>query len=81
MFELHREFGNKWAQIANNMPGRTDNTIKNHFHSTLRRQLGKINSVLQSVEMEELSEQKFNETTLEELSKYLKDGVVGKLNA
>lgn len=68
IFKLYMQYGSSWSKIAKHLKGRTENSIKNRFYSTIRKIAAdrkKINQVkqedkLQTIEEEEKAEQIFH---------------------
>ena len=46
IFKLARLYENRWSKIAKYLPGRSENSIKNYYFSTIRKNIRKVNKKL-----------------------------------
>ncbi|XP_015075907.1 transcription factor MYB14-like [Solanum pennellii] len=49
IIKLHQLLGNRWSAIASRLPGRTDNEIKNFWHTHLKKRLEQNNYLASTI--------------------------------
>ncbi|XP_024994052.1 transcription factor MYB30-like [Cynara cardunculus var. scolymus] len=61
--DIHNKLGNKWAIMAAKLPGRSDNDIKNYWHTRLKNRVPKDRTHDQVFKNEQIGSSKPNPTT------------------
>ncbi|OEL26671.1 Transcription factor MYB108 [Dichanthelium oligosanthes] len=68
ILELHSRWGNRWSKIAQHLPGRTDNEIKNYWRTRVQKHARQLNCDVNSQQFKDLMRYLWMPRLLERIS-------------
>ncbi|KAF6150883.1 hypothetical protein GIB67_020966 [Kingdonia uniflora] len=86
VIDLHARLGNRWSKIAGHLPGRTDNEIKNHWNTHIKKKLRKMgidpltHQPLSSLSISDQQQLCISTSTLPEAEEYKESGLIQEEN-
>ncbi|XP_066395652.1 transcription factor JAMYB-like [Miscanthus floridulus] len=76
ILELHSRWGNRWSKIAQHLPGRTDNEIKNYWRTRVQKHARQLNCDVNSQQFKDLMRYIWMPRLLERIGSDSGDGAV-----
>eukprot|EP00190_Bangiopsis_sp_CCMP1999_P000538 CAMPEP_0198727222 /NCGR_PEP_ID=MMETSP1475-20131203/4013_1 /TAXON_ID= ORGANISM="Unidentified sp., Strain CCMP1999" /NCGR_SAMPLE_ID=MMETSP1475 /ASSEMBLY_ACC=CAM_ASM_001111 /LENGTH=250 /DNA_ID=CAMNT_0044489231 /DNA_START=344 /DNA_END=1096 /DNA_ORIENTATION=- len=76
IMKAHAELGNKWSEIAKRLKGRTDNSVKNRFNTTIRRQISEYSSLMRTGTPKRAREESISSEENEDVKRHCSKDVV-----
>jgi myb proto-oncogene protein len=68
ILDLHSRWGNRWSKIAQHLPGRTDNEIKNYWRTRVQKHARQLNCDVNSQQFKDLMRYLWMPRLLERIS-------------
>ncbi|KAK8322078.1 hypothetical protein V6Z12_A12G141800, partial [Gossypium hirsutum] len=79
IIQLHSVWGNRWSKIAEHLPGRTDNEIKNYWRTKVQKQAKKLECDVNSRKFRDALRYEYIPRLIEQISRAKQESPSGQL--